>query len=222
MVEKSKIIFQDTWMVIADKPATMPCLPDKSGDTSLKELLEKELNCRLFPVNRIDRPVFGLCLFARYPEAAGDLSLLFSSGEITKSYYAIVEGTVGREKGLLKDIINSNTRNNKVEINPEHKEGKTALTTYEVRETSDRYTLLKVTPHTGRQHQIRAQLSAMGNPVKGDVKYGARRKNPDRSIDLLSYSVDFNHPYLKEKVRATADIPQGTLWEFFAPSVKKN
>ncbi len=220
--ENIKIVFEDTWMVIAFKPATMPCLPDKSGDLSLKVHLEKELNCQLFPVNRIDRPVFGLCLFAKYSEAAADLSALFTSGKIEKIYYAIVEGMVGVERGLLEDIIKTNSKSNKVELNPEDEEGKTALTSYRVKESSDRYTLLQVTPLTGRQHQIRAQLAAMGNPIKGDVKYGARRKNPDRSIDLLSYSLDFDHPYLKEKIKVTADIPQGTLWEFFKAAIENN
>lgn len=220
--ENSKIIYQDTWIVIANKPATMPCLPDQSGDLSLKVTLERELGCQLFPVNRIDRPVSGLCLFARYSEAAADLSALFTSGKIEKTYYAIVEGMTGQEKGLLEDIIKSNAKSNKVEINPEDEEGKTALTSYRVKGNSDRYTLLLVTPLTGRQHQIRAQLSAMGNPVKGDVKYGARRKNQDRSIDLLSYSLDFEHPYLKERVRVAGEIPKGTLWEFFTPVIKKN
>lgn len=215
-----EILFNDVWFVIADKPNGMPTVPDPSGDESLKQLLEKEVKTQLFPVNRIDRPVSGLCLFAKYKEAAGDLSKMLAEGKVRKSYLAIVEGIVPSENGVLEDTIAVDKAKNKAFSDDEKPQGKKAVSKYKVLGYSDRYTLLKVEPVTGRQHQIRFQLSNFGFPVKGDVKYMARRKNPDRGINLVSYKLDFDHPYLKETVQVKASLPEDTLWNHFADDIK--
>lgn len=220
--KKHEILFNDVWYVIASKPNGMPTVPDPSGDESLKQILEKEVKTQLFPINRIDRPVSGLCLFAKYKEAAGDLSKMLAEGKVQKTYLAIVEGIVPTENGVLEDVIAVDKNKNKAYSDEEMPQGKKAISKYKVVAYSDRYTLLKVEPITGRQHQIRFQLSNFGFPIKGDVKYMARRKNPDRSISLLSYQISFDHPYVVETVKVNAAIPDDTLWNFFKDDILKS
>jgi 23S rRNA pseudouridine1911/1915/1917 synthase len=221
--EVLRLVYEDPWMVILDKPAGIPAVPDKSKDLSLRTQAEKILDIPLFPVNRIDRPVKGLCIFAKYAEAAGELSKMIVDGKIIKTYLALVEGVLPPQENILKDRLSANPKSNKTAVlTPEDTKGKWSETKITVLDNSDNYTLVKVRPLTGRQHQIRAQLSHHGMTIKGDVKYGSRRKNKDRSIDLLSYSLTFDHPYIKEKIHVTAEIPGDALWQFFSVSIQNN
>lgn len=222
MIEENLItVYEDPWMVVLDKPAGIPAVPDKSKDISLRAMAEKQLNIPLFPVNRIDRPVKGLCIFAKYAEAAGDLSKMIADGKIVKNYLALVEGILPPQEKILKDRLSPNPKSNKTAVlSPEDSSGKWSETKITVMGNSDNYTLVKARPLTGRQHQIRAQLSHHGMVIKGDVKYGSRRKNRDRSIDLLSYSLAFDHPYLKEKIHLKAELPKDNLWLYFSPSLQ--
>ncbi len=208
------IVDSNNQYIVALKLAGMPCVPDKSEDKNLKNLLESYAKHDLFVINRVDRPVSGLTLFANNVSAANHLTEQIKEKKIRKYYLAIVEGKPKTESGELTDYLIKTQANKSVIGKKGDKEAKEATLSFETVVALDNYTILKVELITGRFHQIRCQLANFGCPIKGDVKYGARRKNKDRSIYLHAYELSFRHPIsLDFKRYKVAPNPNDTLWK---------
>ncbi len=190
----------------------MPMLPDKSSDPSLLDLLQNYLGQQLFAIHRIDRPASGVALFARSKAHAAHYSSLFrSSSSITKEYLAVTEKGLETDEGLLEDSLIRNPKLNKSFVTQNISKGKRALMAYSFIVATDRYWVYHIRLLTGRHHQIRTQLSARDCPIKGDVKYGARRKNKDRSIHLHAWKLRLSRPDYSELL-VEAPIPPGPIW----------
>lgn len=190
---------------------------DKTGDTPLsekikgylKEKYNKPGNVFCGVVHRIDRPVGGLVIFARTSKALTRLNEMLRKGEIHKTYWALVEGKPEKPEETLKDFLVTDGRINKTFIAGEgDRNARESILTYKTVATGERYTLLEINLLTGRKHQIRAQLSAIGHPIKGDLKYGAKRSNPGGGISLLARSIEFIHPVSKEQIILEAPLPE--------------
>lgn len=195
---------------------------DKTGDTPLsdivkdyiKEKYQKPGNVFLGVVHRLDRPVSGLVVFARTSKALSRLNEMFRTGEVHKTYWAITKNMPAIEEGRLEHWLVRNEKQNKSYAYTKEKPGaKKAVLEYKMIGRTDNYSLLEVRLLTGRHHQIRCQLAAMGCPIKGDLKYGAQRSNPDGSISLLSHKVEFVHPVSKERIDVTSPVPADNLWQ---------
>ena len=194
---------------------------DKTGDKPLSDTVKEYIkqkynkpgNVFLGVVHRLDRPVSGLVVFAKTSKALSRLNDMFRTGDVHKTYWAIVKRRDIATEGTLTDWLTRNERQNKSYAHEREVPGaKKAVLKYKVRAVADNYMLIEVTLLTGRHHQIRCQLSHMGCPIKGDLKYGAPRSNPDGSISLLSRRVEFVHPVSKENIVAYADVPDDRLW----------
>lgn len=196
----SDLIIENTnQYIVAIKPHGMPCVPDQTEDTDLCSLLSAYCKRDLYPVHRIDRPVGGIVVYAKSSNAAAALTARIINGQVAKTYYAIVEGQLDHESATLEQYIVK--KGSKAYVSKEATKGsKAAKLTYQLLNRLDRYTILLIQTETGRFHQIRAQLSSIGHPIKGDVKYGARRKNKDRSIYLYAGSLTMHHPITGEEV----------------------
>jgi 23S rRNA pseudouridine1911/1915/1917 synthase len=203
------ILFSDAAILVLNKPAALPMTPDKTGDDSLLSLAEKQFRQQLHAVHRIDRPASGIVLLARSPEAMAELSRFMQQRSIEKTYLAVVQGIPPVQEGRLVHFLTKNEAKNKVFASEEPQSGaERAELEYRVIGSGERYHLLEIQLHTGRHHQIRAQLAAIGCPIKGDVKYGARRNNPDRSIHLHAWKISFEHPFSGEILAFEAPVPQ--------------
>lgn len=208
------IVDSNNQYIVALKLAGMPCVPDKSEDKNLKNLLESYAKHDLFVINRVDRPVSGLTLFANNVSAANHLTEQIKEKKIRKYYLAIVEGKPKTESGELTDYLIKTQANKSVIGKKGDKEAKEATLKFETVISLDNYTILKIELITGRFHQIRCQLANYGCPIKGDVKYGARRKNKDRSIYLHAYELSFRHPISQDFKRyKVAPNPNDNLWK---------
>ena len=172
-------------------------------------------------VHRIDRPVSGAVVFAKTSKALTRLNEMIRGGEIHKTYWAITESTPNPEQGRLTHYIVRDGRTNRSRAYDKPKaDGKKAMLNYQILGCSTNYTLVEVELLTGRHHQIRAQLSKIGCPIKGDLKYGAKRSNPDGGISLHSRAIEFLHPVRKEPIRIEAAVPQeDNLWRYFEEAV---
>ena len=210
------ILYEDDALIALNKPALLPTQPDLTGDVSLLDLVEKYVGKKTYLLHRIDRPTSGIVLFAKTETAAVSLNQQFQNRETQKLYLAIVEtGPLSKEADLVHFLIENKEKNKSYVCEATKKDAKRAEMSYVLRGASDRYQLLEIALKTGRHHQIRAQLSAIGCPIKGDVKYGARRANKDRSIHLHAWKLSFLHPILKKKIDLTAELPDDVLWQFF-------
>ena len=186
----------------------------------IKEKYNKPGNVFLGVVHRLDRPVSGLVVFAKTSKALSRLNDMFRTGDVHKTYWAITKRSEIAPEGTLTDWLTRNERQNKSYAHPKEVPGaKKAVLKYKVHSVSDNYMLLEVTLLTGRHHQIRCQLAHMGCPIKGDLKYGAPRSNPDGSISLHSRRVEFVHPVSKEPICVEAEVPADRLWQLL--KVKK-
>ncbi|MDA3882310.1 MAG: RluA family pseudouridine synthase [Bacteroidales bacterium] len=223
-----KVLFEDNHLIAVSKDNNTLVHSDKTGDTTLeeevkayiKEKYNKPGNVFLGVIHRIDRPVSGIVLFAKTSKALGRMNELFKHKQISKSYYAIVENIPHKHSATLTHFITRNhTKNKSFVSGKEVANSKQASLCYTHIGSSERYHLLHVDLHTGRHHQIRAQLSSIGCCIKGDLKYGARRSNPDGGISLHAYSVSFTHPVTKEKIDIIAAFPQETLWNEFSTMI---
>jgi 23S rRNA pseudouridine1911/1915/1917 synthase len=212
------ILDHNNQFIVAAKPGGMPCVPDQSGDSNLKNMLEAYSKHDLHIITRTDRPVSGLSLFAKSQNAARDLTEQIKNDTIFKSYLAIVEKAPSEDSGELVHYLFKGRNNKSVVVDKDHKVAKKAVLTYSVVAKLDNYTVLKIELKTGRFHQIRSQLAHIGSPIKGDVKYGARRKNKDRSICLHAYELSFDHPVTKER-KTYKVMPDMTdsLWKATQP-----
>lgn len=218
------ILFEDNHLLIVNKRSSQIVQGDKTGDEPLSETLKEYIRIRdlkpgkvyLGVVHRLDRSVSGALIFAKTSKALSRLNTMLKNGEICKTYWAIVKNPPEALQGHLVHFLRRNEQKNKsFAYDKPVDHSKKAELLYEVIGKSDTYFLLEIRLLTGRHHQIRAQLAKIGCPVKGDVKYGFDRPNPDRSIHLHSRKVDLVHPVKKEKLSILADPPDDPLWTFF-------
>lgn len=210
------VIYEDNHIIVVNKLPGEIVQGDKTGDTPLSETIKQYLkekyhkpgNVFCGVVHRIDRPVGGVVVFAKTSKALTRLNDMLRKGEIHKTYWALVEGHLGKAEDTLRNMLVSDSRINKTFIaSPGRSDAKESVLKYKTIAVGDRYTLLEINLLTGRKHQIRAQLSGIGHPIKGDLKYGARRSNPDGGISLLARHIEFVHPVSKEKISLDAPIP---------------
>lgn len=216
-----QVVYEDNHIIIVSKRSGEIVQGDKTGDKPLSDTVKEYIkqkynkpgNVFLGVVHRLDRPVSGLVVFAKTSKALSRLNDMFRTGDVHKTYWAVVKRRDIAMEGTLTDWLTRNERQNKSYAHEREVPGaKKAVLKYKVRAVADNYMLIEVTLLTGRHHQIRCQLSHMGCPIKGDLKYGAPRSNPDGSISLLSRRVEFVHPVSKENIVAYADVPDDRLW----------
>lgn len=207
-----EILYEDNHLIIVNKAVGEIVQGDKTGDTPLSEIVKQYIkekynkpgNVFCGVTHRIDRPVEGLVVFARTSKALERMNRMFREGEVHKTYHAIVEGHPEKPEGMLEDYLVSDGRINKTFVTDKsNKDAKLSRLRYRTIESLDRYTLLEIELLTGRKHQIRAQLAAMGHPIKGDLKYGAKRSNRNGGISLQSHRIDFTHPVSKQPIDIT-------------------
>ena len=213
----SLVILKNNQFIVFNKPAGLSVQEDRSGDKALINLGEIYCKSRLYPVHRIDRPASGLVLFAKNKATAAKLSEQFQQSRVHKNYLAVVGQLPGEPSAELSHYLLKNGRQNKSYTTKEgHPEAKLARLRYKHIGSIERYHLLEIELLSGRHHQIRAQLAAIDCPVKGDVKYGFRRKNKDRSIHLHAWQLHFQHPVSKEKIQLEAPLPlEDPVWSAF-------
>ena len=209
-----KVIYEDNHIIVVNKESGEIVQGDKTGDTPLSDTVKEYIrvkynkpgNVFLGVVHRLDRPVSGLVVFARTSKALSRLCDMFRKGEVHKTYWAVVANRPPADEGTLENWLVRNERQNKsYAYNHEVKDSKKAVLKYRVIGRSERYWLVEVNLLTGRHHQIRCQLAAMGCPIKGDLKYGARRSNPDGSISLMSHRVEVEHPVSHQPITLEVD-----------------
>lgn len=218
MLLVENVLYEDNHLIAINKAPSEIVQGDKTGDKTLPDSIKEFLKAKYSKsgnifcgvIHRLDRPTSGVVLFAKTGKALERMNTQFREKEISKTYVALVEGKVEIQKGTLRNLLKKNEKQNKSYIVT--KMGKEAVLNYVVRKTFDRYTLLEIQLETGRHHQIRCQLSAMGHPIKGDVKYGARRSNKDGSICLHAESLKFTHPTTKEELLIRAEYPNNEFW----------
>ena len=217
-----QVLYEDNHLIIVYKEAGEIVQADKSGDIPLSEIVKQWLKAKynkpgnvfLGVVHRLDRPVSGLVIFAKTSKALTRLNNMFRNGEIHKTYWAIVTRPPFEPEATLTDWLVRNERQNKsYAYNHQVPTSKMSILHYKVINQTDHYTLLEVNLMTGRHHQIRCQLSNMDCPIKGDLKYGAPRSNPDGGISLLSHRVEFVHPVSKETICVESPLPKDNLWQ---------
>ena len=223
------VVYEDNHIIIVNKASGEIVQGDKTGDIPLsetvkqyiKEKYQKPGNVFLGVVHRLDRPVSGLVVFAKTSKALSRLNDMFRTGDVHKTYWAIVKRGDIASEATLTDWLTRNERQNKSYAHSREVPGsKKAVLSYKVRSVSDNYMLLEVHLMTGRHHQIRCQLANMGCPIKGDLKYGSPRSNPDGGISLMSRRVEFVHPVSKETIVAEAPVPNDRLWQALAENAR--
>ena len=224
-----EVLYEDNHIIAVNKTCNEIVQGDKTGDTPLSETVKAYIKDKynkpgevfLGVTHRLDRPTSGVVLFARTSKALTRLNEMFKSHEqIKKTYWAIVQGAPKVPEARLENWLVRNEAQNKSYIaKPGAKEAKQAILTYKTLVKGEHYTLLEVNLETGRHHQIRCQLAAIGCPIKGDLKYGAKRSNPDGGICLHARKIEFIHPVKKENICITASVPNDSLWQQFAALV---
>ena len=214
-----EVVYEDNHIIIVSKRSGEIVQGDKTGDTPLSETVKEYIktkyhkpgNVFLGVVHRLDRPVWGLVVFARTSKALTRLNNMFAEGEVHKTYWAVVQKNEVRgarsEERLEHWLVRNEKQNKSYAYDHEVPNSKHALLRYRVLAEGENYDLVEVQLMTGRHHQIRCQLATIGRTIKGDLKYGARRSNPDGSISLLARSIEFVHPVTKEVIRAEAALP---------------
>ena len=218
------VVYEDNHIIVVNKTASEIVQADKTGDTPLSETVKQYLkekyqkpgNGFLGVTHRLDRPVSGLVIFAKTSKALTRLNEMFRAGEVKKTYWAVVKNAPKESEGELVHFLVRNEKQNKsYAYDKEVPNSKKAVLDYRLIGRSDNYYLLEVDLKTGRHHQIRCQLAKMGCPIKGDLKYGSPRSNPDGSICLHARRVRFVHPVSKELIELKAPLPEGNLWKGF-------
>ena len=216
------VVYEDNHIIIVNKTASEIVQGDKTGDTPLSETVKAYLkekyskpgNVFLGVVHRLDRPVSGLVVFAKTSKALARLNEMFRNGEVKKTYWAIVKNRPAEEEADLSNYLVKNEAQNKsYAYDKEVKGSKKAILHYRLIKSTDNYNLLEVSLKTGRHHQIRCQLAKIGCPIKGDLKYGFPRSNPDGSISLHARHISFVHPVSKKLIEVTAPVPKDNLWK---------
>lgn len=219
-----QVLYEDNHLIAVNKTNSDLVQGDRTGDMALDEKIRHYLkdkynkpgNVYLGVIHRLDRPVSGVVLFARTSKALARMNQQFKEKKVEKTYWAIVKNLPDPPSGELNHYLVRNPKKNKsFSFDQPRKDAKQASMTYITLVSSDRYHLLEVHLHTGRHHQIRSQLSKIGSPIKGDLKYGFDRSNKDGGISLHARKVHFIHPVRKSPVTILADPPRDNLWDFF-------
>lgn len=227
-MHKLEVLFEDNHLIVVNKLPGQLVQGDKTGDAPLGDLVKEYIKVKyekpgevfLGVVHRIDRPVSGIVIFARTSKALARMNELFREKKIQKTYWAVVKNRPPADQGtLIHYLIKDEARNKSKAYDKEIKNSQRSWLDYKVLGKSDNYFLLEINPHTGRHHQIRVQLSTMGCPIKGDIKYGFDRTNEDGSIHLHARSIQFIHPVKGEEIRLTASVPDEVIWNFFEKSI---
>ena len=222
------ILYEDNHLIVVNKSPGEIVQGDKTGDKPLSEIVKDYLkekynkpgNVFCGVTHRLDRPTSGVVVFARTSKALSRLNEMFRNGEVAKTYWAVVKKRPTRDEESLTHYLIKNEKNNKsTAFDIEKPHTKKAVLHYRLIATSQNYYLLEVTIETGRHHQIRCQLAKIGCPIKGDLKYGAERSNPDGSISLHARTLSFVHPVSKERIHVTAPVPDDNLWKTFEAAI---
>lgn len=223
------VLYEDNHIIIINKLPGEIVQGDKTGDKPLSEIVKYYLkdkynkpgNVFCGVTHRLDRPTSGVVIFAKTSKALSRLNEMFRKDSIDKVYWAIVKNRPSKiEDKLVHYLIKDEKKNKSSAFNTEKPNTKKAVMHYKLISTSQNYSLLEVNLETGRHHQIRCQLAKIGSPIKGDLKYGAERSNPDGSISLHARSISFIHPVSKVKIEVTAPVPMDNLWKSFEESVR--
>lgn len=216
------VLYEDNHIIIVNKTCSEIVQGDKTGDKPLSEIVKEYLkekynkpgNVFCGVTHRLDRPVTGIVVFAKTSKALARLNEMFKNKEIKKTYWTIVKNMPKVEEATLKNYLLKNEKQNKSYAHDTEKpKSKLAILHYKLIARSEKYNLLEVDLQTGRHHQIRCQLAKMGCPIKGDLKYGADRSNPDGGISLHARKISFIHPVSKELIEVIAPLPQDALWQ---------
>lgn len=223
------VLYEDNHIIAVNKTCNEIVQGDKTGDVPLSETVKAYIKEKynkpgevfLGVTHRLDRPTSGVVLFARTSKALARLNEMFKSHEqIRKTYWAIVQGKPKMAEARLENYLIRNEKQNKSYIAKQGvKDAKLAILTYKTLTVGDHYSLLEINLETGRHHQIRCQLAAIGCPVKGDLKYGAKRSNPDGGICLHARQIAFEHPVSHDEIVITAPIPEDSIWQQLAPKL---
>ena len=224
------VLYEDNHIIAVNKTCNEIVQGDKTGDTPLSETVKAYIKLKynkpgevfLGVTHRLDRPTSGVVLFARTSKALTRLNEMFKSHEqIKKTYWAIVQGAPKVPEARLENwLVKNEAQNKSYIVKPHAKDAKQAILNYKTLVRGENYALLEVDLETGRHHQIRCQLAAIGCPIKGDLKYGAKRSNPDGGICLHARQIAFIHPVSKEQICITAPVPEDSLWQQFSASVQ--
>ena len=214
-----EILYEDNHLIAVNKKAGEIVQGDKTGDEPLSEKVKKLLkikykkpgNVFLGTIHRIDRPTSGVIVFAKTSKALSRMNEKFRENEIHKTYLAAVKNKLPKNQDIIECYLQKNQKINKSFISNKVN-GKHSKLEYKEVKKLDNYYIYKITPYTGRHHQIRVQLSSKGSPIKGDLKYGAKRSNNDGSINLHASQISFSHPTTKEEIEINAPLPNETLW----------
>jgi len=218
------VLYEDNHIIVVNKSASEIVQGDKTGDVPLSDMVKAYLknkyqkpgNVFVGVTHRLDRPVSGLVVFAKTSKALSRLNEMFRVGQVQKTYWAIVKNEPKQsEAELVHWLVRNEKQNKSYAYEREVKDAKKAVLRYRMIGRSDNYSLLEVELMTGRHHQIRCQLSKMGCPIKGDLKYGSPRSNPDGSICLHARRISFVHPVSKELIELEAPLPEDKLWHCF-------
>ena len=214
------IIYEDNHLIAINKKAGDIVQADKTGDAPLSEKLKNYIkkkynkpgNVFLGVIHRIDRPTSGVVVFAKTSKSLSRMNLLFRNNQIKKTYWAIVSKAPPKESEILENYLIKNNKLNKSFVS-EEENAKKGVLKYKLVKNTKNFFLLKITPKTGRHHQIRVQLSNIGCIIKGDLKYGAKRSNKDKSICLHAKNIEFLHPVKKQKIIINATLPNSDIWQ---------
>jgi 23S rRNA pseudouridine1911/1915/1917 synthase len=208
---KIDILHEDPEILVVNKPSGIPTQPDKKGTPSLLEILSENRPI-LYLIHRLDQRVSGIVIFAKTEQSASQLSKDFQTRNITKKYRAIVANKPSESEAKLTHWLLKDTKKNLSKaFEKEVKNSQKSELNYQIIQSSERYHLLDIELLTGRFHQIRSQLSAIGSPILGDLKYGYKRSSPDSSIFLQSYHLSLNHPITKQALQFEIEMP--VLWK---------
>lgn len=218
------VLYEDNHIIVVNKNSGEIVQGDKTGDVPLsdivknwiKEKYNKPGNVFLGVVHRLDRPVQGVVVFAKTSKALARLNDMFRTADVHKTYWAITKNRPEEPEGTLTHWLVRNEKQNKsYAYDTEKPNAKKAVLHYKLLAESDNYNLMEINLMTGRHHQIRCQMAHIGCPIKGDLKYGAKRSNIDGSISLLARKIEFVHPVSKEQITVVAPLPDDTLWHSF-------
>lgn len=218
------VLYEDNHIIVVNKNSGEIVQGDKTGDVPLSDIVKswikdkynKPGNVFLGVVHRLDRPVQGVVVFAKTSKALARLNDMFRTADVHKTYWAITKNRPEEPEGTLTHWLVRNEKQNKsYAYDTEKPNAKKAVLHYKLLAESDNYNLMEINLMTGRHHQIRCQMAHIGCPIKGDLKYGAKRSNIDGSISLLARKIEFVHPVSKERITVVAPLPDDTLWHSF-------
>ncbi|MFD1063701.1 RluA family pseudouridine synthase [Winogradskyella litorisediminis] len=226
-----QVLYEDNHIIVINKRAGDIVQGDKTGDKPLSDVVKEYIaekynkpgNVYLGVVHRLDRPTTGIVLFSKTSKALPRLNKLFAEKKAKKTYWALVKNQPPKPKDTLINWLKKNPKNNKSTAhNKEIDDSKKAILHYEIKQQLDNYFLLEINLETGRHHQIRSQLSKIGCPIKGDLKYGFDRSNKDGSISLHARQLEFVHPVKREPIKIIAPLPKDPVWDACASTQLSN